>query len=100
MANGRQAAERKAMNEKIRELEAEIERLKNIAIGLKVDLNIRDAKIRDLERELLNESRQVRSLELNTQEVKKLEILGESEDDNGGSPYDTGRFKSPWERVK
>jgi sigma54-dependent transcription regulator len=88
------------MNEKIRELEAEVKRLKTIAISLKVDVNIRDAKIRDLERELLNERRQVRSMEINTQEVKQLEILGESEDDNGGSPYDTGQYKSPWERVR
>ena len=86
------------MNEKIRELEDTIERLKRIAVDLKVDLNIRDARIRDLERQLLEERRQVRSLEVNTQTVQKLEILGESEDDNGGSPYDTGRFKSPWRK--
>ncbi|MCK5615412.1 hypothetical protein KAR91_76825 [Candidatus Pacearchaeota archaeon] len=85
--------------DKIKDLEKQIERLKRIAVDLKVDLNIRDAKIRELERELLNERRQVRSLEVGTQTMRKLEILGESKDDNGGSPYDTGRFKSPWEKV-
>ena len=88
------------MNERIRELEAQIERYKNIAIGLKVDLNIRDARIRDLERQLLDESRQVRSLELNTQEVKKLEILELSEDEEGFDPYETGQFNSPWEKTR
>jgi len=85
--------------DKIKDLEAQIERLKRIAVDLRVDINIRDARIRKLERDLLDESRQVRSLEIGTQTMRKLEILGESEDDNGGSPYDTGRFRSPWEKV-
>ncbi len=87
------------MNEKIRELEDTIERLKRIAVDLKVDLNIRDARIRKLERQLLEERRQVRSLEVNTQTVQKLEILGDSEDDNGFDPRETGQFRSPWEKV-
>ena len=88
------------MNERIKELEAQIERYKTIAIGLKVDLNIRDERIRDLERELLNERRQVRSLEVGTQTIAKLEILGESEDDDGFDPRQTGTFRSPWEKVR
>ncbi len=88
------------MNERIKELEEQVERLKTIAIDLKVDVNIRDAKIRDLERELLFERRQVRSMEVGTQTMRKLQILGGSEDDNGGSPYDTGQYKSPWEKVR
>jgi len=88
------------MNEKIRELEAQIERYKTIAIGLKVDLNIRDARIRELERELMNERRQVRSLEVNTRTVQKLEILGDSEDDDGFDPRQTGTFNSPWAKVR
>lgn len=84
---------------KIQELETQIERYRTIAIDLKVDLNIRDARIRKLETQLLNEERQVRSLEVNTRTVRKLEILGKSNDDNGGSPYNTGQFKRPWEGI-
>ena len=68
------------MNERIKELEEQVERLKTIAIDLKVDVNIRDAKIRDLERELLFERRQVRSMEVGTQTMRKLQILGESKE--------------------
>lgn len=89
------------MNEKIRELEDQIDRLRRIAIDLKVTINIRDAKIRDLERELLVESRQVRSLELNTHEIQQLEILDLSvEEEESFDPYETGQFKSPWEKVR
>lgn len=89
------------MNEKIRELEDQIDRLRRIAIDLKVTINIRDAKIRDLERELLTERRQVRSMEVGTQTMEKLAILGESEDDNGFDPRQTGTFsKDIWNKVR
>ena len=87
--------------DKIEDLEDQIDRLKRIAIDLKVDLNIRDDRIRELERQLLNERRQVRSLEVGTQTMNKLEILGVSLDDDGTDPYATGQFKrSPWEKVR
>ena len=85
----------------IKDLEMQIDRLKRIAIDLKVDLNIRDDKIRELERELLYERRQVRSLEVGTQTMAKLEILGKSKDDNGFDPRQTGTFdKKIWEKVR
>ena len=87
------------MNNRVKELEANIERYKTIAITLKVDLNMRDARIRDLERELAAARREIRSLEVGTQTMQKLEILGDSNDDNGFDPRATGNFKSPWSRV-
>lgn len=86
--------------DKIRDLEVQIERLKRIAVQLKVDVNIRDAKIVELEQKLVEAHARERGMMRNTQTMNKLEILGESNDDDGGSPYDTGRFKSPWEKVR
>ena len=98
MANGRQTAERQTMTEKIRELEAQIERLKRIAIDLKVDINIRDAKIRELESELLNERRQVRSLEVGTQTMEKLRII---DDEDSCDPRATGEYNvNRWRNVR
>ena len=88
------------MAERIRELEAQTERLKRIAIDLKVDLNIRDAKIRKLEGQLTEAHRRERSLVVGTQTMSKLEILGESDDDNGQDPRATGKFRSPWEGAR
>lgn len=86
--------------DKIRKLEATIDRLKRIAIDLKVDVNIRDAKIRDLENQLTEAHRRERNLMAGTQTMSKLEILGESNDDDGTDPRATGTFKSPWEGVR
>ena len=86
--------------DKVKELEIKIDRYKRIAINLKIDLNIRDERIRKLERDLLDARRQVRSLEVGTQTMNKLEILGVSLDDDGTDPYETGQFKSPWEKVR
>jgi chromosome segregation ATPase len=86
--------------DKVKELEANIERYKTIANTLKVDLNMRDARIRDLERELAAARREIRSLEVGTQTMQKLEILGDSDDDDGFDPRATGTFKSPWERAR
>ena len=87
------------MNNRVEILELQIERYKNIANSLKVDLNMRDARIRDLERQLEDERRQVRSLEVNTQTVQKLELLGNSDDDDGFDPRQTGTFTSPWAKT-
>jgi len=84
----------------IKELEEKIERLRNIAIELKVDLNIRDQKIRDLERQLAEAHRRERDLVRGTQTMSKLEILGESDDDDGFDPRQTGTFNSPWAKVR
>ena len=84
----------------VRLLEQQIERLKRIAIDLKVDLNIRDEKIRKLERQLVEAHKRERELMHGTQTMSKLEILGESDDDDGTDPRATGRFKNPWEGAR
>jgi len=92
------------MNEKIRELQDQIDRLRRVAISLKVTINIRDATIRDLERELFNERNQVKSIELNTHEIQQLEILDldlSMEEEESFDPYETGQYKSrPWEKAR
>lgn len=88
------------MTDKTKKLEAQIVRLKNIAIDLKVNVNIRDDKIRELEHRLTEAHSRERNLMAGTQTISKLEILGNSDDDNGQDPRDTGRFKSPWEGIR
>ena len=88
------------MNNEIRELKKQVERLKTIAIDLKVDLNIRDGEVRELQHQLAKAHDQERSTTRNTQTIDNLKILGDSDDDNGQDPRDTGRFKSPWEGVR
>ena len=77
------------MNE-ITKLTKENERLRRIATNLTIELDERIKKINKLERELLDSSRQVRSLEVNTATIECLEII---EDENDYSPYNTGQFK-------
>ncbi len=82
-------------------LEEQAKRLKKIAINLKVDVNMRDAKIRKLERQLLEAHSEARELARGTQTMNKLQILGESEDDNGQDPLNTGQYKrNPWENAR
>lgn len=88
------------MTETEHELRAENERLKKIAINLKVDLNMRDAKIRKLKRQLAEAHEEARQLVVGTQTMNKLQILGESEDDNGQDPLNTGQYQNPWENVR
>ena len=85
--------------DKINELELQVERYKNMAIGLTVDLNISKARISELEAQLKDARRQVRSMELDTQTVQNLSIL-QDEDDDGFDPRATGQFRRPWERAK
>ena len=82
-------------------LEEQAKRLKSIAIDLKVELNIREAKIRKLERELKEAHREARQLVVGSQTMDKLRILGDSDDDNGQDPLNTGQFpRNPWENAQ
>jgi len=83
-----------------RDLMEQNERLKKIAINLKVDLNMRDAKIRKLKRQLAEAHEEARQLVVGTQTMNKLQILGGSEDDNGQDPMNTGQYKNPWENAR
>lgn len=80
-------------------MQDELRRLRGENVDLKVDINIRDARIRELEEELRKANAKLRQNERETQTMQKLEILT-SDDDTGISPYDTGIQKSPWERVR
>lgn len=86
--------------DKIRELEATIVRLKSISVGLKVDLNVRDARIVELVAELKAAQDKIAKRDRETQTVRNLRVLGDSDDDDGFNPRQTGRFNSPWERAR
>ena len=68
--------------------------------NLKVDVNLKDTRIRNLEKQLRDARAEVRGYEQGTQTMRKLQILSESDDDNGFDPRATGAFKSPWERAR
>ena len=78
-------------------LEEQAKRLKSIAIDLKVDLNISEAKVRKLEHQLAKAHKETRELVVGTQTIDNLRILGDSDDDNGQDPLNTGQFqRNPW----
>ncbi len=72
-------------------LEEQAKRLKKIAIDLKVELNISEAKVRKLERQLVAEMRPAPG----TPTVDKLRILCDSDDDNGQDPMSSGEYRNP-----
>lgn len=74
-------------------LEQTIERLKKIAIGLKVKLNTSEANVRKLECRLAEACHSAQ----NTQTMEKLEILCENEFNNGQDPMNTGEYRNPLE---
>lgn len=74
-------------------LEQKVERLKKIAIGLKVKLNTSEANVRKLECRLA----EARHSAQNTQTMEKLEILCENEFNNGQDPMNTGEYRNPLE---
>lgn len=79
-------------------LQAEIDRLQGQLIDVKVDLNIEQQRTEQLERDLAEARAQVKAYELGTQTMRKLRILGESDDDNGYDPRETGQFRA-WKGV-
>ena len=86
--------------DKIVAMQEELRKLREENVDLKVDLNIRDARIKELETELRKAHAELREQVRSTQTMRKLEIL-QSDDDTGVSPYDTGILrKSPWENVR
>ena len=82
-------------------LEEQAERLKSIAIGLKVELNISEGKVRKLERQLIMAHEEARELVVGAQTINNLQVLGDSDDDNGQDPLNTGQFpRNPWENAQ
>ena len=82
------------------ELLAKLGLVQQQVVDLKVDVSLKDTRIRNLEKQLREARAEVRGYEQGTQTVRKLQILGESDDDNGFDPRATGAFKSPWERAR
>ena len=70
--------------------------------NLKVDVNLKDTRIRELEKQLRAARAEVRGYETGTQTMRKLEILGDSNDNDGSNPYNTGKFDSnrAWSKVR
>jgi len=73
-------------------LEEQAKRLKKIAIDLKVELNISEAKVRKLEHQLVAAKRPAPG----TPTVDKLRILCESDYDNGQDPMSSGEYRNPF----
>lgn len=82
------------MSEK--ELKDEVMRLHQEVVDLKVDLNIKDAEIRQLKRDLEQARKEVRNCEIGTQTMRELQIVNDTDDDNGIDPRNTGKCKSLW----
>lgn len=82
------------------ELLAKLGLVQQQVADLKVGVSIRDTRIAELEKDLREARAAVRGYELGTQTMRKLQILGDSDDNDGFDPYETGAFKSPWERAR
>ena len=75
--------------------------LEREVIDLKVDCNIKDERIRQLEKDLASARRQIREYEVGTQTMRKLQILGNSDDDTGYDPYGSANDRpKPWEKAR
>ena len=87
--------------DKVTELEQKLAKCKTIAINLKVDNNILEAKVTQLKKELAAARAEIAERNRGEQTIRNLRVLGDtSDDDTGISPYDTGISKSPWEKVR
>ena len=71
-----------------------IARLQGQLIETKVDLNIERDKVKRLEKQLAEARQQIREYEVGTQTARKLAILGETEENTGRDPRDTGTFNT------
>jgi len=87
--------------DKIAEIEQKLEKCKTIAINLKVDNNILEAKVTRLKKELAAARAEIAERNRGEQTIRNLRVLDDkSDDDTGISPYDTGVHKNPWEKVR
>jgi hypothetical protein len=86
------------MNTKIENLVEEINVLQGKLIDAKVDMNIKDERIRVLEKELRVAQFAVRELEIGTMTMQTLSLQEEEEDFD---PRQTGTFSSDaWKRTR
>jgi hypothetical protein len=86
------------MNEKIEDLVEEINVLQRELINAKVDLNIKDGRIRELETQLRKAQFAIRELEIGTQTMQTLSL---QEEEENFDPRQTGAFDSNvWRKAR
>ena len=86
------------MNTKIENLVEEINVLQGKLISARVDMNIKDARIEELEKQLRKAHSAIRELEIGTQTMQTLSLQEEEEDFD---PRQTGAFDSSvWRRTR
>lgn len=86
--------------DKIKYLERQLDLCKKIAVNLKVDKSILEAKVAQLEDDLKKARAEIISRNRANQTIRNLRVLDKSDDDTGISPYDTGIRKNPWEKAR
>ena len=89
------------MSIELESLRRKVESLESKLMDAQIDLNMKDTRIRELENDLAEARAQIREYEVGTQTMRKLRILGESEDDTGFDPRDSGVFHTDaWKGVR
>lgn len=79
----------------------QIDKLENELLDARIDLNVKDLRIQQLEKDLAAARDEVRELQIGTQTMRRLQILGDSDDDNGFDPRRSGVYrKNTWEKVR
>lgn len=80
------------------ELHARIFALESQLVDAKVDLNISEDRVRELEKELKEANDRIRQLERDTMTVQTLSLEGEEETFD---PYESGVFnKNVWSKAR
>jgi len=82
------------MTQKLMTLEAhneKIDQLQRELIDARVDINIKDERIRELEKQLRKAQFAIRELEIGTQTMRTLAL---AEDEESFDPYATGEFRA------
>lgn len=75
-----------------------IDQLERELIDARVDINIKDERIRWLEKQLRNAHAALRELEIGTQTMRTLALV---EDEDAFDPRQTGAFnKNTWNKVR
>lgn len=75
-----------------------IDQLERELIDARVDINIKDERIRELEKQLRNAHAALRELEIGTQTMRTLALV---EDEDVFNPRQTGTFRTDaWNKVR
>jgi len=89
------------MTQKLMTIEAhneQIDALQRELIDARVDINIKDERIQELEKQLRKAQFAIRELEIGTQTMRTLAL---QEEEDSFDPYSTGKFKTDvWSRSQ